>query len=83
MENPPPSPPPTYAQPTPPASLEMRVYDLERRIAVVEDHDRRSWVFSTKLFKRSAGIVGDLFFILLLFGVLAFSFYGLVALMGG
>jgi hypothetical protein len=60
-----------------------KVDELNRRIDDLEKHDKKSWVFSSKIIKRSIGIWFDLLFLIFIFTFIAFGIYGLITIFGG
>lgn len=60
-----------------------KVNELDRRVGALEEHDKKSWVFSTKIFKRALGIWFNIFFLFLILAFIGFGIYGLMSIFGG
>lgn len=64
-----------------------KVDELDHRLVGIEEHDKKSWVFSRSILKRGFGIIWDVLFLLLVLavigGIIFLGFIGLSTIIQG
>jgi len=65
------------------SSHERRLITLEQRVDALEAHNKKSWMFHEKRWKRSIGVFVNALFFPLLLAVIGLIFAGLSSLAGG